>query len=101
MTVVSYVTKDGNETKSYAEALKAGIREVKYTKWKDPEDEKAVQEQIEFWRKYKRAQPSFYFSLACGGRATGFTEHAPQNYTTPAADLSRCNFAQRSPHIFS
>ena len=55
MTVVSYVTKDGNETKSYAEALKAGIREVKYTKWKDPEDEKAVQEQIEFWRKYKRA----------------------------------------------
>lgn len=55
MTVVSYVTKGGNETKSYAEALKAGIREVKYTKWKDPEDEKVVQEQIEFWRKYKRA----------------------------------------------
>ena len=53
MTVVSYVTKGGNETKSYAEALKAGIHEVKYTKWKDPDDEKAVQELIEFRRKYR------------------------------------------------
>ena len=54
MTVVSYVTKGGNETKSYAEAVKAGIREVKYTKQRDPEDEKAVREQIEFWRKYRK-----------------------------------------------
>lgn len=56
MTVVSYVTKDGNETKSYAEAVKAGIREVKYTKWRDPEDEKAVRELIEFRRKYKKGE---------------------------------------------
>ena len=54
MTVVSYVTKGGNETKAYTEAVKAGIREVKYTKRRDPEDEKAVQEQIEFWRKYRK-----------------------------------------------
>lgn len=54
MTVVSYVTKDGNETKSYVEAVKAEIREVKYKKWRDPEDEKAVQEQVEFWRRYRK-----------------------------------------------
>jgi len=54
MTVVSYVTKGGNETKSYAEAVEAGIREVKYTKWKDPDDEKAVQEQVEFWRRHRK-----------------------------------------------
>ena len=54
MTVVSYVTKGGNETKSYAEAVKAGIREVKYTKWRDPDDEKAVQEQVEFWRRHRK-----------------------------------------------
>ena len=54
MTIVSYVTKGGNETKSYAEAVKAGIREVKYTKQRDPEDEKAVRELIEFRQKYKK-----------------------------------------------
>lgn len=81
MTVVSYVTKDGNETKSYAEAVKAGISEVKYTKWRDPEDEKAVQEQIEFWRKYKRAQPSYYF-------ARGARKHPVKLYHT------RCHFVK-------
>ena len=45
------------ETTSYAKATEAGNRilETRLVRKRDPEDEAAVQEQVEFWRKYKRA----------------------------------------------
>lgn len=51
MREVSYVTKDGKVTKSYAEAVKAGIAETKLATVRDPEDEKAVEALTKFWRK--------------------------------------------------
>ena len=51
MREVSYVTKDGKVTKSYAEAVKAGIAETKLVTAKDPEDEKAVEALVKFWQK--------------------------------------------------
>ena len=60
MRRLSYVVigADGRpfHTTSYAEATKPGrkIKETLLTEVRDPEDEKAVAEQVEFWRKYKK-----------------------------------------------
>lgn len=51
MREVSYVTKDGKITKSYAKAVKAGIAKTKLATAKDPEDDKAVEALVKFWRK--------------------------------------------------
>ena len=56
MRAVSYVVKGANgkfETKSYAKATEGGnkVLAVKLTDVRDPEDNKAVAELVEFWRK--------------------------------------------------
>ena len=54
MREVSYVTKDGKATKSYMEAIKAGIAETKLATVRDAEDDKAVEALVKFWRKYRK-----------------------------------------------
>lgn len=51
MREVSYVTKDGKVTKSYAKAIKAGIAETKLATVRDAEDDKAAAALAKFWRK--------------------------------------------------
>ena len=51
MREVSYVTKNGKVTKSYAKAVKAGIAETKLATVRDAEDDKAVDYLVKFWRK--------------------------------------------------
>ena len=60
MRVVTYTVQTPEkviETTSYAVAKAEGNRilETRLVKAPDPEKEAAVREQVEFWRKYKRA----------------------------------------------